>query len=83
MAVLEFDPQKPNPPGYLYHINKHLQGIIQAPGATAGSRQVAAQIDTAINQVSGWLQQVRTNAKSLMNTPDNQLLSQGSLSHLK
>jgi hypothetical protein len=82
VALLEFDPQNQNPPGYLFHINKHLQGIIQAPGATQDQRQIAAQIDRAINQVSGWLQQVRTYAKKLMNTPDNQLLSPGSLSLL-
>ena len=82
VALLEFDPQNQNPPGYLYHINKHLQGIIQAPGATQDQRQIAAQIDKAINQVTSWLQQVRTDAKKLMNTPDNQLLSQRSLSLL-
>src|SRR6266702_2552582 len=82
VALLEFDPQNQNPPGYLYHINKHLQGIIQAPGATQNQRQITTQIDKAINQVTSWLQQVRTDAKKLMNTPDNQLLSQKSLSLL-
>jgi hypothetical protein len=82
VALLEFDPQNQNPPGYLYHINKHLQGIIQAPGATQDQRQIAAQIDKAINQVTSWLQLVRTDAKKLINTPDNQLLSPGALSLL-
>lgn len=82
VAVLESDPQNQNPPGYLYHINKHLQGILQAPGATADQRQVAAQIDTALNQVTSWLQKVRTDAKTLMNMSDSQLLTQQSLSIL-
>ena len=82
VALLEFDPQNQKPPGYLYHVNKHLQGILQAPGVTSNQRQLAAQIDTEINQVTSWLEQVRKDAKQLVNTPDNQLLSQRSLSIL-
>lgn len=82
VALLEFDQQNQNPPGYLYHINKHLQGIIQAPGATMDQSKLAGQISTALNQVTVWLQQVRSDAKQLVNMPTNQLLSQQSLSIL-
>jgi len=82
VALLEFDPQNQNPPGYLYHINKHLRGIIQAPGVTPEQRQLAAQISTELNTVTNWLEQVRQDAKKLMAISQVQWLSPASLSIL-
>ena len=82
VALLEFDPQNQNPPGYLYHINKHLRGIIQAPGVTLEQRQLAAQISTELNTVTNWLEQVRQDAKKLMAISQAQWLSPASLSIL-
>jgi len=82
VALLEFDPQNQNPPGYLYHINKHLQGIVQAPGATAAQQQLAGQIDTGLNIMSNTLTQIHNDARQLINLPQNQLLSNASLTLL-
>jgi hypothetical protein len=84
--LLEFDPQNQIPPGYLYHINKHLRGVIQAPGATSNQHQLATQIAIALNDVTNWLEQVRQDAKQLIATPAAQWLSQASfalLNHLE
>jgi len=86
VALLEFDPQNQIPPGYLYHINKHLRGVIQAPGATSNQHQLATQIAIALNDVTNWLEQVRQDAKQLIATPAAQWLSQASfalLNHLE
>ncbi len=82
VALLEFDQQNQNPPGYLYHINKHLQGIINAPGVTPEQKQLATQIDKDINNLSSWLEKVRSDAKQLVSMSDSQLLSQNSLAIL-
>src|SRR5581483_1278406 len=82
VALLEFDQQNQNPPGYLYHINKHLQGIVQAPGATAAQQKLAGQIDNGLNIMSNTLNQIHNDAKQLINMPQNQLLSNASLTLL-
>lgn len=82
VALLEFDQQNQNPPGYLYHINKHLQGIIHAPGVTSEQTQLATQIDQDINNLSSWLEKVRSDAKQLVSMSNSQLLSQNSLAIL-
>ncbi|MEO8955293.1 MAG: protein kinase [Ktedonobacteraceae bacterium] len=82
VALLEFDPQNQNPPGYLYHINKHLQGIVQAPGATAAQQKLAGQIDTGLNIMSNTLNQIHNDAKQLIKLPQDQLLSNSSLTLL-
>ena len=78
VALLELEPNQ-NPPGYLYHINRHLQGIVQAPGATPGQKQLASQIDIGLNILSNTLQKVHSDAKQLMAMPQNQLLSNSAL----
>ena len=82
VALLEFDPQNQNPPGYLYHINRHLQGIVQAPGATAAQQTLAGQIDTGLNILSNTLNLIHNDAKQLINLPQNQLLSNSTLTLL-
>ena len=81
VALLELDPNQ-NPPGYLYHINRHLQGIVQAPGATPAQQQLANQIDTGLNTLSSTLQLVHSDAKKLVAVPQNDLFSQNTLSLL-
>ncbi len=81
VGLLELDPSQ-NPPGYVYHINRHLQGIVQAPGATAGQKQMASQIDIGLNVLSQTLQLVRTDARQLMAMSQDELLSNNALSLL-
>ena len=79
VALLEFDAQNQNPPGYLFHVSKHLRAIAQSPDATANQRMLAAAINNALNNVNGWLDQVRKDAKLLINMPVDQLASSGAL----
>src|SRR5205823_9214529 len=82
VALLEFNKQNQNPPGYLYHVDKHLQGIIHSPGVTPEQKQLAPQIDTDLNNLNTWLEKMRDDAKQLVNMPDAQLLSPNALSIL-
>jgi serine/threonine protein kinase len=72
VAILEFDVQAQNPPGYLSQIGTHLDALTQAPGVTPEKRMLAAQIDQDINNMQGWLEQVHIDAKQLINTPPGQ-----------
>jgi hypothetical protein len=83
VALLEFDPQNQNPPGYLYHINKHLRGVIQAPGVTSNQLRLASQISIGLNNVTNWLQQVRHDARQLIATPMAQWPSLAILNHME
>ena len=40
------------PPGYVYLIRVHLDAAVASPQATAGQRQLANQIESALNQVT-------------------------------
>jgi len=82
VAILEFDVQAQNPPGYLSQIGTHLNALTQAQGVTPEKRTLAAQIDQDINNMQGWLGQVHTDAKRLMNTPLGQYNSPTSRSIL-
>src|SRR5579859_2868044 len=82
VSLLEFDVQQQEPPGLLYHIGLHLHGLIGSPGTTAEQKQLALQIDTAINKVSALLQQVRQDARQLVKMNGAQLLQPASLSLL-
>jgi serine/threonine protein kinase len=55
-----------NPPGYLDHFALHLNGVVQAPDATAQMRTLGTQMIEALNNAKTWLQQVRTFAKQLI-----------------
>ena len=82
VGLLEFDVQNQEPPGYLYHIGLHLHGLATSPGATTGQKQLAVQIDTALNQVQALLEQIRQDAKQLVMMTDAQLLQPSTLSLL-
>jgi len=82
VALLEFDALNQNPPGYLFHVSKHLRAITQSPDATAHQHKLAETINNALNDVKGWLDQVRLDAKKLVNMPVNQSTRPGALSIL-
>ena len=66
-------------PGYLYHILLHLNGVLSSPGATQYQHTTAAQIDTGITTMQGWLQQVRSDAVKLVQMDDVHLALSSSL----
>ena len=54
-----------NPPGYVTHIQLHLNGVVQAPDATPQMRLLATKIIESVNNAQKWLQQVRAYAREL------------------
>ncbi len=62
-----------NPPGYLYHIATHLNGVLSSPGATPYQRNLAIQINTGINNLNGWLGKARADAIQLVHMDDAHL----------
>ena len=61
------------PPGYVYHIDLHLRGVIAAPGATAGQRTLAGEITATLQMVTSWLIQLRSDARQLAAMSNAQL----------
>jgi hypothetical protein len=63
------------PPGYVYLIETHMNAAVSLPQATSEQRQLAIQIDTALSQVSSYLEQVRQDAKQLVSLQGSQLVT--------
>lgn len=60
-----------DPPGDLDHMKLHLSQLNRAPDATPQMHTLSQGIVGALDNVKGWLQQVRTDAKQLFHmTPD-------------
>ena len=53
-------------PGYVYLISSHLEGAVLSPDATQSQRDLASQIQVALNREKGYLSQVRQDAKQLV-----------------
>ncbi len=81
IGLLEFDPQQALP-GYLNHIDLHLNGLASSPGATASLQAQVAQIISAISTVNSWLEHVRQDAKLLVAMSDEHLQQQQALTLL-
>ena len=73
IGLLEFDPATQNPPGYLYHIALHLNGVLASPGATQFQRDLAIKINTSLTNLRVWLTQARHDAAQLLTMSDAQL----------
>lgn len=71
-----------NPPGYLLHVQIHLQGAAGAPDATPQMRAVANKIILDLQNARTWLEQVRKDAKQLVLMDANQLAQPSSLALL-
>jgi hypothetical protein len=82
IALLEFDTATQEPPGYLYHISLHLNGVVTAPGCTAYQRNLAIQINNALNNVKARLTQVHQDAAQLVKMDDAHLALPSSLALL-
>ena len=70
------------PPGYLYHVALHLNGVLASPGSTQYQRKLAVQINTGVNNVTVWLGQVRQDAIQLVHMSNSQLALQSTLSKI-
>jgi serine/threonine protein kinase len=77
VALLEFDVQSQNPPGYLKHIGNHLSGIVQSPGVTPEQQALAERINAATNNVTGWLEAAHGDAAQLIHMTPAQLQQPG------
>jgi eukaryotic-like serine/threonine-protein kinase len=62
-----------NPPGYLFHIQLHLQGVVGAPDATPQMRVLASKIIQELTNATGWLNKVRADAQQLVKMDAAQL----------
>lgn len=71
-----------NPPGYLLHVQVHLQGVADAPDATPQMRATASKIILDLQNAQIWLQQVRKDARQLVLMDANQLAQPSSLALL-
>jgi hypothetical protein len=73
IGLLDVKGPMQDPPGYLTHIVNHLNGLLQAPGATPELRKIVADIVMALNNVKYWLTQLRMDAQKIMKMTDAQL----------
>jgi serine/threonine protein kinase len=71
-----------NPPGYVDHVQLHLNGVVQAPDATPHMRTLATQIIEALSNAKTWLQQVRGYAQKLVKMDATQLSQPSTLTML-
>ena len=67
------------PSDYLHQISGQLNGIAQAPGVTSDQRKLVVRISIAMDDVRAELENVRRDAKQLLNMSDAQLFDQSSL----
>ena len=81
VPLLETVPNQ-NPPGYVFHIGRHLEEITQSPKVTKDQIALAVAINQAMNNVQFWLQQVHKDALQLVNLSNAQLLQQATRSIL-
>jgi len=73
VGLLTFNPQTQDPPGYLYHISKHLHEISSLPEISAEQKALALQITRAIDRVNNWLQAIHDDVMKLYLMTDAQL----------
>ena len=62
-----------DPPGHLTHVALHLNGLVKAPGAPAQQIQLAARVNSNLNPLRAWMQQLRTDALQLAQMDDTHL----------
>jgi len=82
IGLLTFDTENQNPPGYVYHIGKHLREIASLPESTSDQKALAAQINQSLNVVGEWFRTMRIEALQLYKMTDTQLMSSDARSQL-
>ena len=68
-----------DPPGDLDHMKLHLNQLNRAPDATPQMHTLSQEIIGALDNVQGWLQQVRKDAKQLFYMTPDQLAQPAAL----
>lgn len=70
VGMFQISPDQ-NPPGYLKHIGNHLREISLSAHVTSTQQRTASKMNTALNNVHGWLDSVHSIANQLVHmTPD-------------
>jgi eukaryotic-like serine/threonine-protein kinase len=69
-------------PSVLYTIDFHLNAMLQSSGSTSEQRKLAIQIDTAIKNITAWLENVHQDAVQLVRMSPSQLTQPAALSLL-
>ena len=70
VGMFQISPDQ-NPPGYLNHIGNHLREISLSAHVTPTQQRTASKMNTALNNVHGWLDTVHSIANQLVHmTPD-------------
>lgn len=82
IGMLTFDPANQTPPGYLYHIGKHLYEIAVLPEVSPAQKALATQVNGEINVVNAWDEQMRTDVLKLFQMSNAQLSGSQGLSLL-
>jgi len=72
LGLLDMTPTQ-NPPGYLVHVDIHLQGLANSPGHTEQQRQLAIRIDQALSEVAAHLLAIHKDAVQLVRMSSTQL----------
>ena len=73
IGLLAVNGPNQDPPSYLAHVDKHLNGLLQASTVTPAGRKQANDLIGAMNNVEFWLSQVRRDAQQIMKMSDTQL----------
>ena len=79
IGLLTFDPQTQDPPGYLYHIGKHLHDLAALPQTSEAQKELSIQIKQAIDGVNLWFQTIRDDVLKLYTMTNTELLGHDGL----
>lgn len=60
-------------PGYVMHIDNHLNALLNSPGASSNQKTLAFQINKELNTTGAWLNEVQTDAMQLVAMDDTHL----------
>lgn len=60
-------------PGYVMHIDNHLNALLNSPGASSNQKTLALQINKELNTTGAWLNEVQTDATQLIAMDDTHL----------
>jgi serine/threonine protein kinase len=71
-----------NPPGYIDHVELHLNGVIREPDATPQMRALAIEIVQSLTKANKWLVQTRILAQQLVTMNADQLAQPSTLTML-
>ena len=64
----------PDLPGYVTHIDNHLNAMLQSPGVSSNQKALALQINPELNSIAAWLKTVENDALQLVAMNDTQLV---------